>query len=142
MLLAVDKAEIPREFPDLARIIVILRIFDSRRNRFEAQFRLVADRPVLRATPEGQSAATVSAPLPTGRNPLAVPVTVVDEAAERARDAEFFRTDRGRFQATRRPCGGAKADGCEGEEDGPRVNFCPAARRFDFSVLACRAAGG
>ncbi len=88
MLLAVDKAEIPKEFPDLARIIVILRIFDSRRNRFEAQFRLVADRPVLRAR-ERAKHATVSAPLPTGRNPLAVPVTVMDEAAERARDFEI-----------------------------------------------------
>ncbi len=69
-----------------ARIIVTLRIFDSRRNRFEAQFRLVADRSALRVR-ERTKYAAVSAPfrLPANRNPLAVPVTVVDEAAERAR---------------------------------------------------------
>jgi hypothetical protein len=88
MLLAEDKEPIPAEYPDHARIIVTLRIFDSRRNRFEAQFRLVADRSALRVR-ERAKYATVSVLLPTGRNPLAVPVTVVDEAAERARDAEI-----------------------------------------------------
>jgi len=90
MLLAEDQEPIPAEYPDLARIIVTLRIFDSRRNRFEAPFRLVADRHVLRAR-ERAKRATVSAPmpLPRRRNPLAVPVTIVDEAAERARDAEL-----------------------------------------------------
>jgi hypothetical protein len=89
MLLVEDKARIPDEFPDHARIIVTVRIFDSRRNRFEAQFRLVADRSALHAL-ERAKHATVSAPepffLPMDRDPL--PLTVEEEAAERARKAE------------------------------------------------------
>lgn len=73
MLLAEDKEPIPAEYPDHARIIVTLRIFDSRRNRFEAQFRMVADRPALRVREKAKH-ATVSAP-----------VTAEEEAAERAR---------------------------------------------------------
>src|SRR5579863_5213303 len=82
MLLVEDKARIPDEYPDHARIIVTPRIFDSRRNRFEAQFRLVADRSALRAR-ERAKHATVSVPepepllLPMDRDPLPV-----DEAAE------------------------------------------------------------
>ena len=44
LLLAVDRESIPDEYPNLARIVVTLRVFDTRRNTFSAQFRLPADR--------------------------------------------------------------------------------------------------
>ena len=60
LLLAVDQESIPDEYPDLARIIVTLRVFETKGNTFSAQFRLPADRTERRVR-ERTSQTTVTA---------------------------------------------------------------------------------
>jgi len=65
VLVASSDDSVPLEILHLARIVVTLRIFDSRRNIFSAQFRMVVDRRELIAREKRNQTLTPSQPFHT-----------------------------------------------------------------------------
>jgi hypothetical protein len=66
VLVASSEESIPLEISHLARIIVTLKIFDTRQNVFSAQFRMVVDRRELIAREKRKQTLAPSHPFYAG----------------------------------------------------------------------------